>query len=307
MTKSHSGGQSFSESFWDDKESVQGHQVDFVKSDAVHKLNVRPTLVGYLASIWERRHFILTDARYRAFRTTQDYRLWRFWLVASPLLDAVMYGVIFGLLLKTSRGIDNFVGYLVLGITFFSLLTSLVNSGTNLIQFSQNLIKAFAFPKATLVFSQALRYGIDTLPAAIVGVVFAMALQIDEGMHISTLSVIAIYCLIVLFGCGVMFFVAKLTFFIPDLKVIINMGIRGWFFASGIFFSIDRFATDPMVYQILTINPAHVFLEAIRQSVLYGNWPSWPEWGQMVGWSFGSLCIGLVYFWMSEHKYAEAR
>ena len=143
----------------------------------MRRLNVRPQLSTYVANLWERRHFIVTDARLRAFRTAKSYRLWRFWLIAQPLLDAAMYGFIFGFLLRTSRGVDNFLGYLVLGVTFFGLLTGWVNGGTSLLQTSKNLMQAFAFPRAAIVFSQSLRYMIDNLPSLIVGVVFALVAQ----------------------------------------------------------------------------------------------------------------------------------
>lgn len=146
----------------------------------MRRLNVRPTLSAYVVNLWDRRHFILTDARLRAFRTAKSYRLWRFWLLAQPLLDAAMYGFIFGFLLRTSRGIDNFLGYLVLGVTFFGLLTGWVNGGTSLLQTSKNLMQAFAFPRAAIVLSQSLRYMIDNIPSLMVGVLFALAAQWQE-------------------------------------------------------------------------------------------------------------------------------
>lgn len=274
---------------------------------ALSKLNVRPSLPRYLHQIWERRYFIVTDARFRAFRTVKSYRLWRFWLVAQPLLDAAMYGLIFGLLLKTSRGIDNFLGFLVLGVTFFSLLTSLVNGGQSLLQTSKNLMQAFAFPRASLVLSQSLRYMIDSSPALIIGVVFALVAQYREPLSWKVLLVVPLTLLMWLMGTGLMFIVARLTAFIPEVKVLINLAIRGWFFASGIFFSIERFAENGVTARVLSANPGYIFLRSVRDCVIYDTVPSLTTWLQLIVWSVALFGVGLVFFWLAEERYVRVQ
>lgn len=278
-----------------------------VQMAGLSKLNVRPGLPRYMRQIWARRYFIVTDARFRAFRTVKSYRLWRFWLVAQPLLDAAMYGLIFGLLLKTSRGIDNFLGFLVLGVTFFSLLTSLVNGGQSLLQTSKNLMQAFAFPRAALVLSQSLRYMIDSLPALIIGVVFALVAQYREPLSWKVILVVPLALLMWLMGTGLMFIVARLTAFIPEVKVLINLAIRGWFFASGVFFSIERFAESGEAHRLLAANPGYIFLRSVRECVIYDTVPSLASWLQLVAWSVGLFSIGLVFFWLAEERYVRVQ
>ncbi len=273
----------------------------------MRKLNVRPALPLYMAQLWERRYFIVTDARYRAFRTAKSYNLWRFWLIAQPMLDAAMYGLIFGFLLKTSRGVDNFVGFLILGVTFFGFMTSLVNGGQSLIQTSRNLIQAFSFPKATLVFSQSLRYLIDNLPALLVAVFVGLVTQWNKPLSWTIIFVVPLTLLMWAFGTGLMFIVARITSFLPDFKVIINVGLRGWFFSSGIFFPLERFAHSPTLYALFSYNPGYVFLDAVRDSVLYSVVPSLSTWLTLTGWGVGLLVVGLVFFWGAEERYINVR
>lgn len=91
-----------------------------VVRNGLRPLNPRPRFSEYLGQLWERRYFIVAEARSKALRSTRDYRLWKLWLVANPILDVAFYGFLFGVLFRTSRGIDNFVGYLFLG--FFAFL-----------------------------------------------------------------------------------------------------------------------------------------------------------------------------------------
>ena len=278
-----------------------------VSMDGMRKLNVRPPFDLYLRQLWERRNFIVTDARFRAFRTAKSYNLWRFWLVAQPLLDAAMYGLIFGFLLKTSRGVDNFLGFLLIGVTFFNFLTSMVNGGQSLIQTSRNLIQAFSFPKASLVFSQSLRYMIDSIPALLIALVVGLAAQWGTPLSWTIVLVIPLLLLMWAFGTGLMFVVALITAFVPDFKVIISVAIRAWFFSSGIFFPLERFAHSPVLFQIFSLNPGYIFLTAVRDVVLYATVPSLSTWLSVFAWGLGTLLVGLFVFWLAEDRYVNVR
>lgn len=278
-----------------------------VNMRGMRKLNVRPPLPLYLEQLWGRRHFIFTDARFRAFRTAKSYNLWRFWLIAQPMLDAAMYGLIFGFLLKTSRGVDNFIGFLILGVTFFGFMTALVNGGQSLIQTSKNLIQAFSFPKAALVLSQSLRYLIDNLPALLVAIVVALVTQWEKPLSWTIILVVPLTLLMWAFGTGLMFIVARITAFLPDFKVIISVGIRAWFFSSGIFFPLERFAHSPTLYQIFSLNPGYIFLTTVRGCVLYATVPSATTWLTLTAWGLGTLTVGLIFFWGAEERYVNVR
>lgn len=278
-----------------------------VDISGLQKLNVRPGFFTYLAQLWDRRFFVLADARFRAFRTAKSYNLWRFWIIAQPLLDAAMYGVIFGLLLKTSRGIDNFIGFLVLGVTFFGLLTSLVTGGQSLLQTSKNLMQTFSFPRASLVLSQSLRYMLDNLPGILIAVIFAVAVQWDKPISWKIVLAVPLTLLMWMFGTGLMFMVARLTAFIPDAKVLIALGIRAWFFSSGIFFSLERFADNPTMYKIFSYNPGYIFLRSIRECVIYDTIPDMWSWKYLAAWSFGAFFIGLLFFWRAEERYVHVK
>lgn len=280
-------------------------RVQLVNRSNLRRLNVRPSLIQYLHQLWDRHAFIVTDARFRAFRTTKSYKLWRFWLVAQPILDAGVYGLLFGVLLKTSRGIDNFLGFLFIGITFFSFMTALVNGGQSLLQTSKNMIQTFAFPRASLVFSQSIRYFLDNLLPIAVAVCVGLVAQWQKPVHWTVILTIPLTALIWMFGTGLMFFVARVTAFIPDMRVIINLGIRCWFFSSGIFFSLERYSSGTALFEIMSLNPGYIFLEAVRGVVLYGQVPSISKWITMSVWSLSTLLLGLIFFWQAEDRYAK--
>ena len=82
-------------------------------------IGVRPSLGNYLRSIWERRHFIWMDARHRVATSNSRNLLGRLWLVLRPMLEAAMYYVIFAEILDVTRGMENFPGFIIIGVLMF--------------------------------------------------------------------------------------------------------------------------------------------------------------------------------------------
>ncbi|SES30899.1 ABC transporter permease [Corynebacterium cystitidis] len=288
-------------------EAVVNHSgvVLIVEASELDPVTSRPRLPDYIKQSWDRRHFIWADARSKALKSTKNYRLWRFWLVVNPLLDVALYGFLFGFLLKTSRGVDNFVGFLVLGIIFMRMLTGLVGQGSGLIKASKGMITAFQFPRASLVLSQSIRACIDNLVPALVAIVLALLAQYHMPPSWTLMLVIPLYFLLHLFGAGLMFLAARATAVIPDLQALIRVGTQAWFFLSGVMYSVERFASDPIIYTAMSLNPAYQLLTAIRDATIYATVPTLSTWLVLCAWSFGTFAVGFIYFWRAEERYVR--
>lgn len=286
--------------------NIIGQQVVYrVDASRLQTLQSRPALLDYCRQIWDRRFYIWTDAKFKALRTTKDYRLWRTWLVLQPLLDVVFYAFLFGFILKTSRGIENFIGYLILGVIFMRMMAGMLNQGSMLIRNSKGMIKTFQFPRASLPISQSIRSMLDNILPAVIAVIMALASQSFHGVSWTVILVVPLYLMLHLFGCGLMLVTARLTAEIPDSKALLNFVSRVWFFLSGVMFSIERFVDHPILLALMTSNPAYIFLTAIRDCVIYGSVPAFEVWGKLLLWTLGTFVAGLVYFWGAEAKYVR--
>ncbi|MFG6302864.1 MULTISPECIES: ABC transporter permease [Corynebacterium] len=291
----------------DEESWEEPSKVILVDDSTLLPLESRPHLSKYLKDLIARRHFIVADAKSRAFAPNRDMWLGRAWLIIRPLLDAAMYGLIFGLMLKTNRGIDNFVGYLVLGITYFGLITGLMGQGNGFIRSQRSFISAFRFPRAALVISAALRNVFDAIPTMVVGIVMALALQWGTPLSPTIPLVIPLTVIVALFGTGMFFLVAWITAWVPDAKYFVSLFSRAWFFISGVFFSIERFVDHPTILKIMLANPAYQYLTAIREVVMYGQVPSLRAWGILLAVGLGTFVFGFICFWSSEAKYTNVR
>jgi len=282
-----------------------GQPVHFVDSGGLKSLQSRPGFFAYCKQLWGYRSFIWADARLKALRTTKDYRLWRLWLVLQPLLDVLFYAFLFGLILKTSKGVENFLGFLVIGVIFMRMMVALLNQGSMLIRTSRGFIQTFQFPRAALAISQTLRNLLDNILPALIAVIMAVGFQSFKGLNWSIVLVVPLFLMMHIFGCGLMLIAARLTAEIPDTRALITFASQAWFFLSGVMFSIDRFVDHPMLHSLMTANPAYIFLQSLRGSVIYSSPPDLATWGILALWTFGTFFIGLFYFWLAEAKYVR--
>ncbi|MHC2800140.1 ABC transporter permease [Corynebacterium hesseae] len=280
-------------------------RVQIVNPEGLRPLATRPTLAEYIVKLTGRRHFIIADARAKALRTTRDYRLWQLWLVLNPLFDVALYGFLFGLLLKTSRDVENFIGFLFIGIIFMSMITGLMSAGIRLMQSSKAMIRAFQFPRASIPFAVTIRSLIDNLLPGFVALLVAFLFQWGTWPSWTIVLVIPLFLMIHVFGCGLMMITARLTAQIPETKTIMGLVTQGLFFLSGVMFSIDRFAEHSAIHQLMSANPCYVFLTAIRDCTIYRTAPNLATWAELLAWSISIFVIGFVFFWQAEDKYVR--
>lgn len=278
-----------------------------VDDDHLDKLRARENLLHYLRSLWKRRHFIWTETKSKSLSSGNGTYLGFVWVLLEPMVQVAVYAIVFGLILKIDRGMDNFIGFLMIGVIFFGFFTSGITSGGNLIQRSRSLIRSFNFPKASLAVSLVLRQLIDHILPAIVAVVGAIAFQWEKGIAFSLLGIIPIYLLAHIFAFGCICITARASAFVPDLTKIFSLVNRALFFTSGVFFTIERFSTHPTITSFVEFNPIYQFLMAARACVMEGVFPNLETWVYLSSWSIGLAVVGFVYFWQAEERYIAIR
>ncbi|MCK7676246.1 ABC transporter permease [Corynebacterium pygosceleis] len=265
----------------------------------------RPSPFEYAYQLWRRRYFILAEGRAKAFYSAKNMVLGNFWLVVNPLLNVAVYGVIFGLLLKTSRGIENFIPFLIVGVTYFSFLQRSIIGSIGLMRQQRNLIRAFAFPRAAIPLAFVVRRFLDSLPPVIVTSILILLITKGEILSLTWILFLPLFLLLYIFITGVVFLSSWITHIVPDLKPIIEVGVRFWFYGSGVFFSVDRFVTDPDILKIFQLNPGYMFLEAFRDVLVYREIPQTSYWLILSAWSFFMVLVGFFCFWSREVEYSR--
>lgn len=269
----------------------------------VSRVGAKPPLLDYLVSLWNYRHFMVYDAKARVQTGNSRDRLGSAWLLLDPLLNGLAYFAIFGLLLGASRGVENFIGFLIIGIFLFQMSSRAILNGARVIRSNQNVIQAFNFPRATLAVAVNIRELLANLPVVIMMLLLVLVLAPAEEITWRWLLVLPAIFLQVLFNLGAGLLLAPMVAKVNDLVHVISFGMRFWLFASCVMFSIERYNAVPWLKAIVEANPLYLLLTIVRESVLYAQTPAWQSWAGLAAWALGTLVVGFLFFWKGEETY----
>lgn len=269
------------------------------------RVGARPSFLDYLVALWDYRQFIFYDARARVQSGHQNDRLGSAWLILTPLFNGAVFFLIFGIILNTSRGIENFIAYLVIGVFLFQISSRAIGGAARSIQGSRNVIQAFKFPRATLPVALNVREMFANVPAIITMLVIIIAIPPVEEISWRWFLLIPILGLQFVFNLGVGLILARLCNDFHDIGNIVPFVIRLWLYASAVFFSIDRFVDQPIVVDIMKANPLYRVLDMARDSLIYSAVPSWDSWIILTLWALAAIAFGSVYFWKAEESYGR--
>lgn len=271
------------------------------------RVGVRPGLWSYLKELWDFRHFIIFDSKSRIAGETADDNLGRTWMVLNPILQGMAYFLVFGVMLGTGRGIENFVAYLIIGIFMYRFTVTTVVAGSKAISGNRALVTAFSFPRMTLPIAINVRELMRQSTTYLT--MFALVLIIPplEPISWKWLMFIPIVAMQFLFNLGLSFVLARIVAEWNDFTHIIAFGTRIWMYLSAIFYGVERFEDIPIVLNFMYANPLFCILDMTRDVVLYDTWPEPMRWIVLGSWTVGLLIVGTFIFWQGEEKYGRER
>lgn len=271
----------------------------------LRRVGTRPPLREYFTELVDRRHFVWAGARGEALTRYSNERLGVLWHVIRPMLDAAFYGVIFGIVLQMSRGMDNYVAFVIIGIFMFQLSARAISGGATLIRNSKAMIRAFAFPRATLAVSDVLRELMTSMPAIGVMIAAVMVIPPHELPTASWALFPVVLALHSVLNLGFVLFFGWLGSVMPDLAQAVGFATRILMYASAVIFPIDRFVDHPSVLAVVQANPIYVVLDMYRTVLISGGFPAAESWLLLCAWAFGTLFVGFSIFWWNEERYGR--
>lgn len=225
----------------------------------------------------------------------------------TPLLDAAVYYLIFGVLLSTRRGVHNYIAFLVIGVFVFRFIHNSIVAGARAISGNSGLLRALHFPRIVLPLAATLVSGRQLLASLIVLV--PIVITTGEQPTARWLLLLPALLLQGLFCAGLACITARVGAGLPDLAQIVPFVLRIWLYLSGIFYSIDALARtygNGWIRQLLASNPAAIFVDLARDALLAGNrHVGSHEWWQATGWAGLVAALGYLYFWHGEERYGR--
>jgi teichoic acid transport system permease protein len=290
-----------------------------------------------MRSLWERRHFILAFATARNIAMYTQARLGQLWQILTPLLNAGVYFLIFGVLLKLSRGVPNYLDFVITGVFVFNFTQRSFITTSNVVIENLHLIRALRFPRAAL----PLGYVIIELEQMMLSLLVLAVILLFTGEGITWYWLLAIPVLLVQtafnIGCGLAS--ARLGSNVNDFSQLLPFLMRTWLYVSGVLFQISTLDISSKLTAILQINPAAIYITLMREALLVTQRQSQPGaqpynqlkcatwqrnktpldwsaychavtnpnhyWLYGIAWAALALVVGFWFFWRAEAHYGR--
>ncbi|WP_328464627.1 ABC transporter permease [Actinoplanes sp. NBC_00393] len=267
-----------------------------------------PSLPEYARHLWAYRHFIQAHASAKTSSALGNTKLGMIWQVLTPIINAAVYYVIFGIILGGRNGVDNFIAYLCAGVFVFGFTQSVVQSGQNAITGNLGLIRALHFPRASLPLSVAL----VEIRNYVVALMVLMGIMLITGEPITAqwLLVIPVALLQAVFNTGLALFMARFGSKVRDIKQLIPFIMRFWLYGSAVLYPVTLFEQHLQGWALALVeaNPLLIFIELMRHSLMedvpLAGQPTL-LWIQAVVWTVLVGLGGFVYFWRGEKGYGR--
>ncbi|MGI8882460.1 MAG: ABC transporter permease [Jatrophihabitans sp.] len=282
-----------------------GDVAGLVERHHLRLAGARPRIVDYTRELWGRRHFIFAfSTANNAVGYSRSF-LGQAWQLLTPLLNAGVYYLIFGVLLHTKRGIHNYIAFLVIGIFVFTFTQTSMLGGARAISSNLGLTRVLQFPRAVLPVSSTM-IALQRLLSSMV-IMLPIVLLTGEPLTLKWLLLIPALVLQSMFCLGLAFFIARVGAKVPDTSQVLPFVLRTWLYLSGVFYSVTTFTKGHAhwVKVVLDLNPGAVYVEIVRGALLREEVQGPYEWPLAVGWAVVVLVVGYVYFWHAEEQYGR--
>ena len=277
---------------------------DLAREHGLRQVGVRPPLRRYLRDTWRMRQFLWTLSSAESYAKNQNNHLGQLWSVLNPILLVGCYFFVFGVIINTRGGTQNYLAFLTVGIFLFGSTATCLTKGCRAIIGNLGLIRALEFPRCILPLSVTLSELIANLPAY--GVLLVMMLITGERptlMWVLFVPAVVVHSLI---NTGMVLFAARVVNGSRDLANLVNMVTRLLRYVSGVFFSIDHYTSgNEALASLLGYQPFALALTLPREALMGEMGFHALNWLIGLGWAVLLPVAGLIFFWRGESTYGR--
>ncbi len=211
------------------------------------------------------------------------------WAIIEPLSQVVIYGIVFGFLLKSKPdpeyGTDSFFLYLITGIIPWQFFAQAFGLSANAIVSNSNLIKkSVGFPSEILPIIKVLTSVVShfiamSLLLLIVGIMMGFS---------PYMPLFLVYMfLIIIFAIGLGWIVSSINVYLRDVQKLVGVIIMAWMFLTPLFYSTHIIPAEALPF--FKLNPMFQAVMGYRYALLAGRMLPWQDLLYLAGVSFAVL------------------
>lgn len=223
------------------------------------------------------------------------------WAVIQPLSMMIVFTFIFSYVMPVKVADYPYSVFFYSGILPWSFFASSLNYSVPSLTNHYNLITKIYFPREILPLSGIAVAVIDFMIASVVYSLLLIYFKIGITKYV--LWLIPLFFLLFLFTISVSLILSSMNVYYRDVKLAIGFLLQLWFFATPVFYSVDK--VTEKVKLLLFLNPLTFIVENIRRCVVEGRGVVWWQYLCLFLFVVTLFLFSYRFFIRTERKFAD--
>jgi len=265
-------------------------------------------VIADLAALYERRE-LLRDFAWRELRARYKGSALGFaWNFFIPLLQLVVFTILFGILLRTpsrtATGDQPYAIFLFTGLVPWTFFASSLQGGAASVVANGAIVKRVRMPVQLLPAASVLSALVNLLAsgAVLLGVLAIFGPRHPEGLVWLPL-LIAVQLVL---GLGFAYTLAALNVYFRDVEHILSVLLLAWYFLTPVLFPVAILADRPRELALLYLNPMTGVIVGWQRALLDGQPPQWDALAYTVAFAVLLFTAGFAYFRRAKDGFEAA-
>ena len=223
------------------------------------------------------------------------------WSFINPLLQILVYALIFPLVMKNGGSYKDYTVFMVCGLIPWAYFTTVINRASFIMIENGNILKKVYFPRSILPLSLVTSETINFLVSCIIILAFIVFKGFGISKFILFFPLVLLIQYVLLLGIALIF--SAVTVYMRDIQHFIGVVLQLLFYATPIVYSID---TIPENFRwILKWNPMTYIIEGYRAIFYNQTMPDLKSLGVLGIISIIILIVGYLLFNKLQKRFAE--
>ena len=223
------------------------------------------------------------------------------WSFINPLLQILVYALIFPLVMKNGGSYKDYTVFMVCGLIPWAYFTTVINRASFIMIENGNILKKVYFPRSILPLSLVTSETINFLVSCIIILAFIVIKGFGISKFILFFPLVLLIQYVLLLGIALIF--SAITVYMRDIQHFIGVVLQLLFYATPIVYSID---TIPENFRwILKWNPMTYIIEGYRAIFYNQTMPDLKSLGALGIISIIILIVGYLLFNKLQKRFAE--
>jgi ABC-type polysaccharide/polyol phosphate export permease len=260
--------------------------------DVVEMVSEQRAFTGLL---WE---LTMRDLRLRYKQTVMGFG----WAVFMPIVNTVVFSVIFTRVARVDTGGVPYPLYAFLGLLTWNFLASSLRFSSVSLTSNVALVTKVYFPREILPFSAVIVSLVDFAVASLL--LLPLMLYYGTGLSWAVLALPLVVLVHVVFTTAIGLILAMGNLFYRDVKYLFEIVLTVWMFGTSVVYPVERIGGR--LGQVLALNPMTPIIDAYRSVLLRGELPDAVTFGSAALISAALLGVGWLVFHRAEFDFAES-